>query len=588
MLTDLRIRDFALIDDLSISFGPGLNLLTGETGAGKSIIVEALGLVTGQRADAQMVRAGSRVAAVEALFEDISAAAAELAEVMGAEPEDGAVILRREVGADGRSRAFVGRNSVPTAALREMGELLVDLHGQHQNRTLLKAETHRDALDQFGQLETLRSSVGQACGAAREAAQRLRALEAALEDRAGRRELLRHQQDELAAAEPRAGEEALLRLERSRLAHAARIASLSGLVQELLAETEGSALERIGASQQALAELGALDPEAPSQAGRLEEARYALEDVAAWARDRASLEADPARLDVVEGRLHLLESLGRKYGGDAEFLARRREGLAAEIAELEEVEDSIRRVREALGAAVASYLERAAVLSQGRREAACRLERDIATELASLAFERVRVQVALALAREDGSPAVLDGTGVAMSPEGYDLAELLFSANPGEPPRPLARIASGGELSRVMLGLNVLLRARPASRGRVPETVVFDEVDAGIGGRAAEAVGERLGRLSAAAQVLCVTHLPQIASRASCHWRVWKQQGGGRTHVRADRLDAEGRIEEIARMLAGRTVTDAARRHAAEMLALAAGSDTSSGIRPRKGTRRSA
>ena len=571
MLTELRIRNLAIIDELVISFGPGLNVLTGETGAGKSIIVDALNLVTGGRADAHVVRSGARAAVVEAMFEKVSRAAIATAEALGAETEEGAILLRRETTAEGKSRAFVGGGGVPLSALRDIGELLVDLHGQHQRRTLLKAGTHLAALDSFAGVAPLRDEVSAACVRTREAAERLERAQRGLESRAAKQELLRFQQRELASADPRQGEEAELLQERSRLSHAARISSLAAEVEELLAEGEASAMERIGRARRALDELAGLDPACASLAERLAEALYAIEDAAAGARIRGGLEADPLRLDAVESRLALLQALGRKHGGGPDALPGHRLRVEEEIARLDADEESVEGSRRALEEAAAVYVDLASRLSATRHEAAQRLARQLQSELSRLALDKASLRVLLAARREESGPAVWNGETVALSTDGFDLVELLFSANAGEEARPLARIASGGELSRVMLALDVLLVSRGKPEAGFPATVVFDEVDSGIGGRTAEAVGERLARLAVEKQVLCVTHLSQIACRGAHHWRVLKRESSGRTLVSAELLDGEGRIEEIARMLAGRTVSESVRRHAGELLGLVSG-----------------
>jgi DNA repair protein RecN (Recombination protein N) len=570
MLARLRIRHLAIIEDLVLSPGPGLTLLTGETGAGKSIIVDALGLVTGGRADSETVRSGEKAAIVEAVFEAVPNTVRAWAERVGVEVEDGTLILRREAGADGRSRAFAGATAVPVAALREVGELLVDLHGQHQSLTLLKPSTHLDCLDRFGGLDVPRAAVAAACDALRDAREALATFSSRLASRSERLDLLRFQERELAAADPQSEEEEALHAERSRLTHAGRIATQAGSIAELLSQEEGSCLDRVGRARQALEELSTLDPSLAPLLDRLDEARFALEDVADAARERQDVEADPTRLEVVESRLACLESLGRKHGGVAELPAALRR-LREELAELEAGEQSADAAQRLVEESARAYLAVASALSEARREAAGGLALALERELAGLAFGRVWIEVALEHRREEGSPVRLAGEPLAVTPAGFDGAEILFSSNAGELPRPLARVASGGELARVLLALNVLLGEGPGGSGVWAPTVVFDEVDSGVGGRTAEAVGERLARLGSRRQVLCVTHLPQVACRASAHWRIAKVERQGRTVVLAERLEEPERIEEIARMIAGRTVSDAARRHARELIALAAG-----------------
>jgi DNA repair protein RecN (Recombination protein N) len=356
MLTDLRISHLAIIDRLELSFERGLNVLTGETGAGKSIIVDALGLLTGNRADARLVRGGMKSASVEAAFEGVCPEATALAESLGADAEDGIILIRREVSADGKSRAFLGGSAVPVSTLREIGGMLVDLHGQHQSRTLLRADSHLACLDKFGGLEGIRSGVAAACSEVLEAVRALESLEAGLKDRASRLDLLRYQEQELTAADPRPGEDTELRAERSRLSHAVRIAELSALLHGLLSEEEGSAVEIVGRASRALEELAGLDPAMASLRERLSEARFALEDVAAGVIRSATIEADPARMEAIDSRLALLETLGRKYGGDARSLAGDLRRIREEIDRLQSGEESLDRLRVSVQKAAAAYL----------------------------------------------------------------------------------------------------------------------------------------------------------------------------------------------------------------------------------------
>ena len=586
MLTRLRIRHLAIIDDLVLSPGPGLNLLTGETGAGKSIIVDALALVTGGRAGADTVRAGEKAATVEATFESVPEAVTEWAARVGAEVEDGTLILRREAGADGRTRAFAGTAAVPVSALREVGELLVDLHGQHQAVTLLKPATHLDALDRFAALTPRRESVAARCAALRGATAALEVLKEGLDSRAERLERLRFEERELAAVEPREGEAAELNAERGRLAHAGRIASLAAGLVDLLSESEGAALERIARARAAAEELAGLDPAASGLLERLDEARFAVEDAAVAARPLQDVEADPARLEWIETRLARLETLGRRHsgtaqGGGIDLLPETLRRLRDEIALLDGGEESTSAATARVAEAARDYLEAAAALSEARHEAAGRLAAALERELEGLAFGRVRIEVALTRRFEEGSPADLAGQPMAVSPDGFDAAEILFSSNAGEPPRPLSRVASGGELARVLLALNVLLGEASADGGGAwAPTVIFDEVDSGVGGRTADAVGERLARIARARQVLCVTHLPQVASRGRLHWRVGKSEMNGRTRVSVEPLAAGERVEEIARMIAGRSVTDRARDHARDLLREAAAQASSAPSAP--------
>ena len=556
MLKLLKIKNIALVHGVELELGPGLTLLTGETGAGKSILVDALGLLLGARASADLIRTGEDLAVVEALIESRDARAA--LERHGLPAEDDEIVVRREVQLSGKGRATVNGALVPVGVLRELAPFIAHIHGQHEPQGLLDPQTHVDLVDRHAGLN------GEGAAMA-EPFRRLREVEAALEslgrDRREderRREMLEYQAVEIERAALQSGEEETLRQEKRLQANAGRLAELSGEAHGALYEDEEAVLTRLGHVYRKIEELARIDPRFGPYVEARGAVRAQLDDLALFLRDyRESLQVSPGRLDEIESRLALIDRLKRKYGATVEDVIAFGEKSRSELRDLgspEERERSLQKEREALAG---RYLAAAIQLSRKRRAAARDLERKVQGELALLAMERTRFQVAFS---PDNPAASADDTS-GWTERGLETAEFLLSPNPGEEMRPLARIASGGELSRILLALKSV--ASIDARGK---TLVFDEVDAGIGGRVAEVVGRKLREMAQRHQVLCVTHLPQIASMADRHLVVRKQVERGRTTTEVGVLDASERVEEVARMLGGETVTDAARRHAREMV----------------------
>jgi len=554
MLKLLRINNIALIPALELEFGAGLTLLTGETGAGKSILIDALGLLLGDRASPDLIRSGEERAAVEAVFEVEDAAA--LLEERGLSSDGDEVVIRRELQSSGKGRATVNGALVPVSLLRDLAPRLTVIHGQHEPQGLLDPSTHIDLLDHFAGADDGRPLA--------EFFRDLRAAEAALERLRGdrreaerRREMLEFQAGEIERAGLAAGEEEALRVEKARQANAGRLAALSGEAYGLLYDDEGAALSRLGLVFRRVEDLAAIDPSFRGFLDARAEALAPLEDLALRLRDyKEQLEVSPGRLDEIETRLAVVERLKKKYGATVEEVLAFGERCRRELdllASPEEQERTLEARRERLGA---SYLERARALSKRRRAAALELRKRVQVELAQLAMEKTRFEVAFTPADPEAPVDPADWTE-----RGLERAEFLLSPNPGEELRPLARIASGGELSRIMLGLKSVVRSDAPGL-----TLVFDEVDAGIGGRVAEVVGRKLKAVAARQQVLCVTHLPQIAALADQHLAVRKQVEKGRTVTLVEPLADEAQVEEVARMLGGETITSTARQHAREML----------------------
>jgi DNA repair protein RecN (Recombination protein N) len=541
---------------VELELGPGLTLLTGETGAGKSILIDALGLLLGARASADLIRTGEDLAVVEALVESREARAA--LERHGLPAEDDEIVVRREIQSSGKGRATVNGALVPVGVLRELAPFIAHIHGQNEPQGLLDPQTHLDLVDRHAGLD------GDGAAMA-EPFRRLREVEAALEslrrDRREderRREMLEYQAVEIERAALQSGEEETLRQEKRLQANAGRLAELSGEAYGALYEDEDAVLTRLGHVYRKIEELARIDPRFTPYVEARGAVRAQLDDLALFLRDyRESLQVSPGRLDEIESRLALVDRLKRKYGATVEDVIAFGEKCRSELRDLvspEERERGLQKEREALAG---RYLAAAIQLSRKRRSAARDLEKKVQGELALLAMERTRFQVAFS----PDSPAGSADDTSGWTERGLETAEFLLSPNPGEEMRPLARIASGGELSRILLALKSV--ASLDARGK---TLVFDEVDAGIGGRVAEVVGRKLRDMAQRHQVLCVTHLPQIASMADRHLVVRKQVERGRTTTEVGVLDASERVEEVARMLGGETVTDAARRHAREMV----------------------
>lgn len=562
MLRELHIRNFVLLADVRVEFGPGLNVLTGETGAGKSILVDALGVALGQRASTDVVRTGAEEARVTALFDvyGVPEIGAWL-DSLGLGVEGGQIVLAREVG--GRGRAYVNGAPAAVSTLRQIGEALVEIHGQHEGQRLLEPSSHLEALDAFGGEAVMerRQRVADLVRRWSELRAALRALETGDRERAQRVDLLRFQVAEIDAAGVRPGEVEELRAARTRLVHAERLREAVGRAYEALYGSDGAAVDALGRAVASLEQATAWDSELRELAATVEGLREGASEAAREVRralDR--IEADPARLEEVEARLAALHSLMRKYGDSVEEVLAYRARAAVECDTLEVADARREEMTREVGALEIRLAEEALHLSGVRTETAKRMEKAVLAHLRELGMPAVRFEVSLERLADPQGIAV-DGTVVGISRSGIDRVEFLLAANPGEPPRPLRRVASGGELSRVLLAV------RSALAGTDPPSVmIFDEIDAGVGGRTGHVIGEKLRALASRSQVLCVTHLPQIATFADHHFSIRKATDRASTRALVERLEGEARVEEVARMLGGPRLTEAARRHAREML----------------------
>ena len=568
MLRFLKVSHLAVIDAVEVEFDAGLNVLTGETGAGKSILVEAVGLLLGDRASGDLVRTGEEQASIEAIFES------------GGEE----LLVRREITTQGRSRAFVNGALVTAGALRDLSSRLVELHGQHEHQTLLDPTTHRGVLDIFGGLTELRAPTATAFESVVTSREALARVKAAAKNRDARLELVTFQLAELdrAALKPSRGdcsEDLELQALRQVLASAERVERLCSESYGALYESDGAILAGLGNVWRRVAELASLDPQFQPFLDARDGIKSQLEDLALFMRRYSdSIEASPARLQQVEERLALLERLKRKHGPTLADVVAKRDALRSEAAELESGDERLQELEREYSSSKTSFLVAAGKLSKERRRFAVGFANALEGVLAELAMDKTRFEVRF------GEPA----SEAQWSAEGVDSVEFFVSPNPGEELRPLARIVSGGELSRIMLAIKTLVATsrhgfsdatdRPPSASA--PGLIFDEVDAGIGGRVADVVGRKLRALGSAFQVLCITHLPQIAAYADTHFAIDKEVKGGRTRTTVRSLDAAGRVEELSRMLGGEAITDALRRSAREML------EERSGQAPRQGAGR--
>jgi DNA repair protein RecN (Recombination protein N) len=551
VLRDLTIKNLAIVEDLSLSFEPGFSVITGETGAGKSILVDAIDLLAGGRASSEMLRHDADRMVVVGRFDPSRGARAGLGEAGIA--SDGDVVLRREMGADGRGRAFVNDEPVSARLVSKIGDALLTIHGQGGEKTLLDPETALDRLDEFAGLGELAGRVADLAASAAEIERRRRDLLESRKDRDRRLDLLRFEVGEIDEARLEGEDEEALLSERNRLLHADRIRQLGETALQALTEAEVSAADRVGEAWRSLAELARIDASFAEAERGASELKDRISELSRAAREAATaVESDSERLTRLETRLEKLSRLKKKYGRDiTEILAHRRDA-GEELDRLAGLEDSLEALEKEAGRAVSDYEGAAGDLSARRSSAVRQFSAAVQRELDELAMEKARFRLALSPRTE------------ALSARGREKGEMLFAPNPGEPERPLSKIASGGELSRVQLAVeSAAARRRPRRGGR---TLIFDEVDAGIGGRVAEVVGRKLKALSGDDQVLCVTHVPQIAALADAQFAAVKDFSRGRTRARVRKLGPEERIEEIARMLAGEKITTTARQHARVLL----------------------
>ena len=564
MLAELRLENYAVIDNLVVEFGAGLNLLTGETGAGKSILIDALALLLGEKASTDVIRTSAERAVLSAVFEVDERTEKLVGKILqgnGIDPndEDESIILRREIAVGGKGRVFVNNQPATVSVLRQLAPHLATIHAQNESLVSFDAAARLDLLDAFA--GTQLDAIGEAFALWKNIAQRIQELEHGEQDRLRLLDLWTFQRKEIADAKLHPGEDEHLETEKRVLANAEKIYSAAMNAFDLLYEGSASTSSSLRTAQKHVEELSRYEPKFKEALAAIDTARISVEDVGATLRDYAGgIQASPEHLAEVEDRLALLDRLKRKYGPTLEDVIHHGEEVSRKLSEMENKDDILAKLRAELAQAAAEYLRVARSISKKRYEAARKLEKLVETEINDLAMK---------------SAFHIDVSGTdeeaTWSASGFDHIFYMISTNPGEPLRRLEHIASGGELSRVMLALKASVEAgtvKKPSVARAPghRTLIFDEIDTGIGGRAAEAVGKKLKALSRANQVLCVTHLPQIATFADHHYLIEKKSSADRTRTSVRLITGEERTEEVARMLSGAKLTETSRKHAEQML----------------------
>lgn len=562
MLSEILIQNYAVIESLALEFQPGLNLLSGETGSGKSILIDALGLALGGRASPEVIRTGTARATVTAIFRSPGHAApwqTWLEENALAGGEESEIILRREISSNGKSRLLVNDRPVTLAAVKSLARILLEVHGQSEHVALLAPEAQLDLLDQFANADELLARVGECHGRLREVERERDSLAHGEIERLRRMDLTQFQVRELDQADLQAGEDARLEEEKLVLSNLEKIRAAAAGAYAQVYEDEGSASARVAAAARAVEELSRYDSSFEAYREPLAAARAGLDDLAIFLRDYLGrLDSSPHRLAEVEDRLALLDRLKRKYGGSVEAMLEYRQQARRELENLEHSDERRAEAEREAKQAAADYRRAAQELSRRRREASKRLTKQVRAELAQMGMEKTRFEVHFEDLPEERATA-----------RGADSATFLISPNPGEDLHPLEKIASGGELARLMLALKTVVGKSRKAAGAPPaaRTFIFDEVDAGIGGKVAEFVGRRLQHLAREAQVLCVTHLAQIAAFADHHYFVEKSERQGRTVATVTCLAGQkARAQELARMLSGAQITGAALKHAQALL----------------------
>jgi DNA repair protein RecN (Recombination protein N) len=559
VLVELRLENYAVIDNVVVEFASGLNLLTGETGAGKSILIDALSLLLGEKASTEVIRTGAERAVVSAVFEtesDQEKAIAGVLEANGLDADNDSLILRREIAAGGKGRVFVNNQPATVAVLRQLGPHLATIHAQNESLMSFDAATRLALLDAYASIQT--QVVAEAFAQWTSIRERIGELERDEHDKLRLLDLWSFQKKEVEEARLQPGEDERLETEKRVLANAEKIYTAAMNAFDLLYEGNSSTTATLRSAHKHLEELARYEPRFEDAAAALESARINVEDVGATVRDYAGgIHASPEHLAEVEDRLALLDRLKRKYGPQLDDVIHLGEEVSQKIRDVENKDEVLLELRKRLAAAAEGYLKAAQLLSRKRRESAKKLEKLVEQEINELAM---KVSFRIDFAGTEGERR--------WSASGLDEVTYMIATNPGEPIHPLENIASGGELSRVMLALKATIEAATTASKKkgAPRTMVFDEIDTGIGGRAAEAVGKKLKSLSRTSQVLCVTHLPQIATFADQHFLIEKRVSQGKTKTTVRQILGDERTEEVARMLSGAKLTDTSRKHAEQMI----------------------
>jgi len=562
MLKLLQIRNFALAENLTIEFQPGLNILTGETGAGKSILVGALAAALGERVFTEVVRSGFEKANIEAVF-DVSQLP-NIASILNDRGIDcdSELLLRREISTKGATRAFINDSPVTITTLSEIGDYLVDIHGQHEHQSLLKQETHRYFLDAFGKLQPALQQVGNQFHRLKQIQNELLHLEEKQKNLSEKLELYRFQRDEIDRAQLQAGEDAQLEEQRKLLTNSERLYEISNRLLQIFNGDESGLIDLIGEANNNLEDLSEFSSDLKNLFEEFNSARIVVTEASRSIEEfQNTLEFDPQRLEEVEARLHLINTFKKKYGSTIEEILQHRDQLAKDLDSHENFEFELGKLRETYQDALEGFTEAALRLSSERKQIARQMEEAVQEQLKLLGMEKTRFQIQIEFVEDADGIVLMDRKRLYADPSGLDRIEFYISTNPGEEFKPMNKIISGGEISRIMLALKSIL----ADVDRIP-TLIFDEIDLGVSGRIAQAVGRSIARLSDLHQVLCITHLPQIASQGNAHFTVEKYVNEDRTYTKVTGLSGAERVEEIARLIGGQTITDIVRESARQLI----------------------
>jgi DNA repair protein RecN (Recombination protein N) len=559
MLRELHIKNFSIIDDVTVEFGDGFHVLTGETGAGKSIVINALSLALGERASGDLVRSGEKEALIEAYFDVspilLSPSSLQFLKDNGIDTDDG-LILKRIISAQGKNRAYINSSMVNVQTLEDISKRLVDVHGQYEHQSLLSSENQLDLLDSYGGLLDDRKNFSGLYTSMLRLKQQLADLVIKEKDRAQRIDILHYQINEIEASDLKSGEEEELREELNFLGNAGRLAELTNRSYDSLYDSDSSCITKLSDVLNSLREIAAIDNRANEALKSAEDALPLLEETGFFLRDyKNSLDFDPARLDLLQERLESIKGLSRKYGDGINEIINYKDKALAELNELQHSEEKQEALKEELEGLKSKLTKKSQALAKKRKAVAKKIESEVITQLSDLSMPDTKFQIRFS--REKGDDT---SDGFKAAATGIDNIEFMISPNVGETLRPLSKTASGGELSRVMLALKSIL----AGEDHIP-VLVFDEIDSGIGGKTAENVARKLKKLSTGHQVICITHLPQIASYAEGHLKIEKKVKKERTVVEINNVEKDGRVVEIARMLSGDT-SDVSLKHAKEML----------------------
>lgn len=562
MLLELKIKNFVIIEDLIIPFGKGLNILTGETGAGKSILIGALSGIMGEKMTTDMIRSGFEKSALEAVF-DISgnSVVAQILSESGIDCDDDTLVLKRELYSSGKGRSFANAVQIPAVKLKEISEYLVDIHGQHEHQSMVRATRHRELLDSFGRLEKEVIRVRAVHGRLQDLKEKLSSFEIDEREKARRIEYNSFAIREIESAGLKSGEEEELKNESVLLANSEKLFTELNSAAHLMSGESGI-VQKLKTAEQGLSKISEYDPEISGILDSIKQSLYSLEDAAIYLRDyEKNIDFSPERVNQVEERLSLISSLRKKYGDSIEEILAYGDRVRKELDAISSGEEAMERLKVEYRQSVKEAKEIALALSEKRKEVARRLETGVMKELGDLGMSGTVFRVSIQREVDPNGEIEADNKRYALYPHGLDRIEFLLSANAGEELRQLRKVASGGEMSRIMLALkNVILSAD------IVDSMVFDEVDAGIGGKIAEIVGRKLKSLAHDRQVLVVTHLPQIAAMSDVHFSVQKGKTGERITTVVKQLNPREKIREVARMLAGETITDISLKHAEEMV----------------------